>query len=48
VPGTGAPGTILDAQFTVACGHGALRLTRVQRPGRPAVPGDAYLRGLRA
>jgi methionyl-tRNA formyltransferase len=48
VAGTGAPGTILDAQFTVACGHGALRLTRVQRPGRPAVPGDAYLRGLRA
>jgi methionyl-tRNA formyltransferase len=46
-PGSGAPGTILDQHFTVACGTGALRLTRVQRPGRPAVPGAAFLRGLR-
>jgi methionyl-tRNA formyltransferase len=30
----------------VACGTGALRLLRVQRPGRPAVPGDAFLRGI--
>jgi methionyl-tRNA formyltransferase len=42
----GPPGAILDAGFTVGCGSGALRLLRVQRPGKPAVPGDAFLRGL--
>ncbi len=41
----GVPGTILDASFTVACGEGALRLTRVQRAGRPAMSGEALLRG---
>jgi len=46
VQGDGAPGAILDAGFTVACGRGALRLLRVQRPGRPAVGGDAFLRGV--
>jgi methionyl-tRNA formyltransferase len=46
-PGSGDPGTILDQDFTVACGSGALRLERVQRPGRPVIPGDAFLRGLR-
>ncbi len=45
-PGLGAPGQILDATFTVATASGALRLLRVQRPGRPATPGDAFLRGL--
>jgi methionyl-tRNA formyltransferase len=44
--GDGAPGAILDAGFTVACGRGALRLLRVQRPGRPAMGGDAFLRGV--
>jgi methionyl-tRNA formyltransferase len=44
--GEGAPGAVLDTQFTVACGAGALRLLRVQRPGRPAVAGDAFLRGV--
>jgi methionyl-tRNA formyltransferase len=44
--GAGAPGEILDAAFTVACGQGALRLDRVQRAGKPAVPGDAFLRGV--
>jgi methionyl-tRNA formyltransferase len=43
---TGAPGTILDPSFTVACGQGALRLTKVQRAGRAAVAGDAFLRGV--
>jgi methionyl-tRNA formyltransferase len=42
----GPPGAILDASFTVGCGSGALRLLRVQRPGKPAMPGDAFLRGL--
>jgi methionyl-tRNA formyltransferase len=44
--GAGEPGRILDAGFTVACGVGALRVRRVQRPGRPATAGDAFLRGL--
>ncbi len=46
VEGVGAPGAVLDANFTVACGEGALRLDRVQRAGRPAMPGDAFLRGV--
>jgi methionyl-tRNA formyltransferase len=45
---TGAPGHILDAGFLVACGTGALRLSQVQRPGKPAVSGDAFLRGVPA
>jgi methionyl-tRNA formyltransferase len=44
--GQGAPGHVLDALFTVACGDGALRLLRVQRPGRPAMSGADCLRGL--
>jgi methionyl-tRNA formyltransferase len=42
----GPQGAVLDARFTVACGAGALRLLRVQRPGRPAASGDAFLRGV--
>jgi methionyl-tRNA formyltransferase len=45
--GGGAPGQILDADFTVACGTGALRIERVQRAGRPAVAGADFLRGER-
>ena len=44
--GSAPPGTLLDGDFTVACGEGALRLTRVQRQGRAAVDGAAFLRGL--
>jgi methionyl-tRNA formyltransferase len=42
-----APGTVLDASLTVACGHGALRLTRVQLEGRAAMTAEAFLRGRR-
>jgi methionyl-tRNA formyltransferase len=45
VAGSGAPGSVLDANFTIACGQGALRLLRVQRAGRPATDGAAFLRG---
>jgi methionyl-tRNA formyltransferase len=45
VDGAGAPGTVLDAAPTVACGRGALRLLRLQRAGRAAMPADAFLRG---
>jgi methionyl-tRNA formyltransferase len=47
VPGAGEPGTVLDDALTVACGTGALRLTRVQRAGRPAMDAAAFLRGHR-
>jgi methionyl-tRNA formyltransferase len=46
VGGDGAPGTTLDDVLTVACGHGALQLDRVQREGRPAVERTALLAGL--
>ncbi|MBI1209787.1 MAG: methionyl-tRNA formyltransferase [Azospirillum sp.] len=40
-----APGLLLADDLTVACGEGALRLARVQRAGRAAVDGAAFLRG---
>ncbi|RMD61219.1 MAG: methionyl-tRNA formyltransferase, partial [Alphaproteobacteria bacterium] len=40
-----APGTVLDAHLTIACGQDALRPTRVQRPGRGALDAEAFLRG---
>ena len=42
---TNEAGTVLDPSLTVACGDGALRLTRVQKPGKGAMDADAYLRG---
>jgi len=44
-PGAGVPGTVLDDAALVACGAGALRLARLQRPGRAPLPADAFLRG---
>ena len=43
--GVGEPGTALDDRLTVTCGHGALRLTRVQRAGKGPMDADAFLRG---
>jgi methionyl-tRNA formyltransferase len=43
--GAGAPGIALDAALTIACGSDAIRLTRVQLPGRTALDADAFLRG---
>jgi methionyl-tRNA formyltransferase len=43
----GAAGTLLDDQFTIACGDKALRLTSLQRPGKNATDGASLLRGLR-
>jgi methionyl-tRNA formyltransferase len=45
VAGHGAPGTVLDGELTVACGDGAIKLTRVQLAGRAALDADAFLRG---
>ncbi len=44
-PSAGPPGTVLDGGLLVACGEGALRLLRVQRPGRAPMEADALLRG---
>lgn len=44
--GAGRPGEVLTGPpLTVACGEGALRLTRLQRPGRGAMEAEALLRG---
>jgi methionyl-tRNA formyltransferase len=45
--GAGAPGTVLDDHLTVACGEDALRLTRLQRPGKAPLDAEAMLRGWR-
>jgi methionyl-tRNA formyltransferase len=45
VEGSGTSGTTLDSSLTVACGEGALRLTKVQMPGRGVLDTDAFLRG---
>jgi methionyl-tRNA formyltransferase len=44
-PSGAAPGTVLDETPRIACGQGVLRLTRLQRAGRGAMPADAFLRG---
>ena len=45
--GNGPAGSVLDDTLLVATGDGALRLTRVQAPGRAAMPAEAFLRGRR-
>lgn len=42
---SGAPGTVLDDQLTVACGEGAVRLLELQRAGRQAMKAEEFLRG---
>ena len=44
--GRGAPGEVLDDALTVACGTGAVQLTRLQRAGKAAQDADVFLRGL--
>jgi methionyl-tRNA formyltransferase len=43
--GKGAPGTILDAALTIACGAGAVRVLEVQRSGRKPMAASEFLRG---
>ncbi|MGE3142629.1 MAG: methionyl-tRNA formyltransferase [Hyphomonadaceae bacterium] len=43
--GAGAPGEALDDAMLIACGEGAVRLTRVQRAGKGALDAADYLRG---
>jgi methionyl-tRNA formyltransferase len=44
-PGSGAPGTVLDAALTVACGEGAVELVELQRAGRRPMAAAEFLRG---
>jgi methionyl-tRNA formyltransferase len=48
VADTGAPGTVLaiDDGVVIACGTGALRITELQRAGKPRTPAAAVARGL--
>ena len=43
--GSGPSGAVLDEHLTVACGKGALRLTRLQRAGGKTMDADTFLRG---
>ena len=43
--GAAEPGTVLDDFLAVACGAGALRPTRLQRPGKAPSDSAAFLRG---
>jgi len=42
---TSAPGTVLDNNLSIACGEGAFRPLRLQRPGRAPLDAAAFLRG---
>jgi methionyl-tRNA formyltransferase len=45
VKAAGAPAHIIDDDFTIACGEGAVRPLIIQREGRAAMPRDEFLRG---
>ena len=45
VDGAGTLGTVLDEDFTIACGNGALRPLKLQRAGKPAMDRPEFLRG---
>ena len=45
VDGSGPPGAILDAQMTIACGAGAIRVLEAQRAGKSAMSGADLMRG---
>jgi methionyl-tRNA formyltransferase len=43
--GSGGAGVVLDAEFTIACGKGAVRLLEVQRAGAKTMRAAEFLRG---
>jgi methionyl-tRNA formyltransferase len=45
VDASGAPGTVLDADFTIACGSQAIRPLKLQRAGKPVLEREEFLRG---
>ncbi len=45
VPGSGRPGEVLDEALTIACGTGAVRLSRLQRAGKGAMEAERFTLG---
>ena len=45
VDASGAPGTVRDDDFTIACGSGAIRPLKLQRAGKPVLARPDFLRG---
>ena len=45
VDGSGRPGTALDDAFTIACGTGAVQVTRAQRAGKGVQAAGVFLNG---
>ena len=43
--GSGAPGTVLDARLTIACGDGAVRVVELPRAGGRPMKAEEFLRG---
>lgn len=43
--GAGAPSTLLGNDLTIACGEGAVKITRLQRAGKQAQSAEEFLRG---
>ena len=44
--GDGSPGTALDDRLTIACGDGAVSITKAQRAGKGAQDVDTFLNGM--
>ena len=47
VDANGTPGSVLDADLVIACGTGAIQLTRLQRAGKAAQDADVFQSGAR-
>ncbi|WP_407177312.1 methionyl-tRNA formyltransferase [Bradyrhizobium sp. STM 3562] len=45
VEGSGAPGTVLDDQLTIACAEDAIRIIELQRAGKAPMKAAEFLRG---
>ncbi len=45
IEASGNPGAVLDADFAIACGQGAIRPLMLQRAGKPAMARADFLRG---
>ena len=45
IDGSGEPGTVIDDALGIACGNGAIRPTRLQRPGKSPMSAGELLRG---
>lgn len=45
VDASGTPGTVLDGDFAIACGSGAIRPLKLQRAGKPVLERAEFLRG---